>query len=174
MPQDIANLVCSELSKGLADEVSERVVRQLRRLVLVEDEKRESLRKLEGKLDQVIEGVVTTRKSLDIEARMLEVLDRLSRTSGILGREQVSAHKLVREAFLDLAEIAQVKPVGMHGETYPELGCKVIGVVESLLDPPGTIVEIVRQGYVRGDGSLVRESHVIVATHVNNQEVANG
>jgi molecular chaperone GrpE (heat shock protein) len=87
----------------------------------------------------------------------------------------------VIEDLLPLCELAIIAEIG---KPYPDQGCKVVGATDTSEKPqwpPGTVVEVLQQGYQTTAGDVVRTAKVIVSRETSTlqsirqtEETGNG
>lgn len=105
--------------------------------------------------------------------QILHLLDGLARVNHAANnaadpREIIAP--LVLRMIEDLLSLFELTGVAEVGKPYPEQGCEVVGAADTLESPqwpPGTITEILLQGYQTTAGNLVRTAKVIASREVS-------
>jgi len=130
--------------------------RTLRKLSTSVEEHVEALRGFDERVEEV-KGL-----SLIPESAWMGVLDRLYQIYEALKSED---HRLANELLYELREIevlARLTPTAEYGDTIDPTECQAVATVDVKESQHGLVMSIVRQGYRRPNGSLVREAIVIL------------
>jgi molecular chaperone GrpE (heat shock protein) len=100
---------------------------------------------------------------------ILQTLDNLAKINH--AATNVADHRdviapLTTRTMEDLLSLCELEMIAVIGKRYPARNCEVIGAVETLEQaqcPPGTVVEVLQQGYQTIQGDVVRTAKVIVS-----------
>lgn len=95
---------------------------------------------------------------------VLEALDRA--LDGEVDRQGV---RMVRDEVLDLLDRHDVEPIRAEGDTFDPARHEAVARVATDEAPPGSVVDVVQPGYVRGD-AVLRPSKVTVAAPDDEEE----
>lgn len=130
--------------------------RTLRKLSTSVEEHVEALRGFDEQVQEV-KGLSSIQ-----EPAWITVLDRLYQLYEALDSED---HRLASELFHELREIevlARLTPIAQYEDTIDPTECQAVATVDVEESRHGVVMSIVRQGYRRPNGSLVREAVVVL------------
>jgi hypothetical protein len=146
--KDNQSTVSQEDFKGLQ--------RSLRKLSTGIEEHIDALRGFDERVEEV-KGIATIQ-----ESAWIGVLDRLYQVHEALRSED---HRLAGELLVELTEIeglARLTPIAEYECSIDPTECQAVATVDVEESEHGMVQSIVRQGYRRPNGSLVREAVVIL------------
>ena len=152
---------------------------QRKQLLLAENQE-SSLRNLSNQLANLTSELHDLKKSMHHahgssirmeEDEIMAILDDLRRIDAFLAEDSLSKKILfsLRQYFFDAANIVEIASPGV---VYQGLDYDVVDTIADAAKEPGTIIEIVKQGYRRMDGSKIRNAHVVVSS-LNETERQN-
>lgn len=161
----------SEIQPTLVDhfsDYSQKSTKAMRRIGIQLVQQGESLTGMSNKLDEIAQIVMAlpsnaTGRNLEIklsEKEILELLDIAERLKTLCDDTSSNLAELLHEK---LCNFAGLSAYASKGQNYGEIPCKVAEAVEDPLVEPGTILDIVRQGYRTREGKQLREAIVIVS-----------
>lgn len=139
----------------------------LRRLSMAQKQQNETLERL-------VQESAKTRFALEAHQglalshqQLLRTLDNLAKIE--LGVGQPSSTReviapLIDQTRSDLLADCDIAPVAQVGKPYPDHACEVVGSAEHHDWPPGTVVEILQQGYQTANGDMLRAAKVMVCS----------
>lgn len=97
----------------------------------------------------------------------LHILDNLSKielAANTISTDQDILAPLIARTTSDLLSLCEIEVTAKVGEPYPTQACEVVGAAtEKTHYSPGTVTEILQQGYQTRQGNIVRNAKVIVA-----------
>ena len=96
----------------------------------------------------------------------LQALDNLTKIELVANNTPTHQNilmPLITRAIDDLLSLYKLEKIAEVGKLYPAQACEVVGAVEQAQYPPGTVTEILQQGYQTRQGDLVRNAKVIVS-----------
>ena len=167
--------VFEKLSRSIVDQTSQNIIRQLRRMMLLEEEKWSVIKRIEEKLDQYpsdgnfAEGeCFSSQKSL--EEAWISILDNLYKCLRVSDFSSGVVRDLLEDTIQKISKIAQVSSIISVGESYEPLNCRVEDVVESTSVQDGQILEIFKPGYRRKNGEIIRPAHVSIGRRVDKAQ----
>lgn len=151
-----------------------RLSRGVRRLNLVADQQTEALQDLRGRLQGLEQSVLKTRvdhgssahKVFFDETLILETLDGLDKVAEAHLDDELTQTILasLKQKILAASQWDTVAKMGGSGDN---LHVRVGEVVPTDQLAPGSITRILKQGYLRPDGTRLREAIVVVAGTAN-------
>ena len=116
-------------------------------------------------------GVVLTYEQI---MRLLDHLAKINHASSNLAGNTTNNRDviapLVARATEDLLFLCELEAVAEVCHPYPSHGCEVVGAVEEPRWQPGTVHEILQQGYQTPDGDIVRAAKVIVCREADTEQ----
>lgn len=173
--RDISSL--KEITELLPEGIR-KIEKMLRRISLHQSQEAEVRTSILGTLETMQAEMVIISKELRAEVgvpvteeQLLNTLDDLDTLSLTL---QSQSDRLLQERIgkisTRLIKSAKWKPLAELGVKYDERFSRVSASVVSECFSHGCVCEIVRQGYLRSDNSLLREASVVIAkeSRVNN------
>jgi len=101
--------------------------------------------------------------------QVLHTLDNLSKIDHAVSNVTDSRNvitPLIERTAKDLLSLCALETMVEIGKPYPDKACEVVGAVETLEQPqwpPGTVVEVLQQGYQTAQGDVVRAAKVVVS-----------
>jgi hypothetical protein len=107
--------------------------------------------------------------------QILQILDNLSKIDHVAGNATYPngvMGPLIERAITDLLSQCALEAVAEIGKPYPAKACEVVGAIDAVVDeaaleqpqwPPGTVIEVLQQGYQTAQGEVVRVAKVIVS-----------
>ncbi|MBF0312633.1 MAG: nucleotide exchange factor GrpE [Oligoflexia bacterium] len=151
----------------------ERVLKASRRSNLLQEDIYNVLLKLEQKADAKTESIVdeaaaamAMEKMEKMEKGVLQILDlllqadRLSRLNN--DQDMIAVLASMHERLCQLVKIRAVAIIG--SATYDSAMTVIIEAVYNSEIPRGSVVDIVSQGYVRENQTIIRKAKIIVST----------
>lgn len=96
--------------------------------------------------------------------QMLDNLSKIELAANSTSNPQNVLTPLITRTINDLLSLCEIKEIAKVGKSYPAQACEVVGAVEQTQYPPGTVTEILQQGYQTVHGDVVRNAKVIVAS----------
>lgn len=133
----------------------------LRRLALAQKQQGDSIDALKAQVEGLSahfeppEGTVLQNKDL------LELLDNLHRIE-LAGQNTEMVSPLVQRAVEGVLQHSRWEALAHLGQPYPEEGCEVIGATPTAEQTPGTVREVIQQGYRDANQQLIRTAKVVV------------
>lgn len=101
--------------------------------------------------------------------QILKTLDNLAKinhaATNVADHREVIA-PLTTRTIEGLLSLCELEMIALIGKPYPASNCEVVGAVETSEQaqwPPGTVVEVLQQGYQTTQGDVVRSAKVIVS-----------
>lgn len=153
-------------------EISQKILKQLRRSVLLEESARLILAKMDGRLESFekklkLVSVSEREKRLETYLQELDAILMMDICDKLL--LSLKTNQTERELVLALKQkilyFSHLSPVACIGEYYNSLYSTVVESQFCNEMMKGTVKEIISQGYLRPDLSLVRPAHIIVSTN---------
>ncbi len=161
-------LIISEANTNTQDQLAEQK-KGLRRLSLAQKQQGEAVERL-------VQQVSSLKFSLDQHQgvafdyeKIVHLLDMLSKieTASLDSTHVVSLANQTTESILQHASLEEI---AHKGADYPESDCEVLGAFPHPQHPPGTVHDIIQQGYRTLDGGLVRSAKVVVYRQPDSTE----
>jgi len=113
----------------------------------------------------------------------LDNLDKINHAAANVADYQYVIAPLITRTIEDLLSLCELEMIAVVGKPYPSRDCKVLWAVETLEQaqwPPGTVVEVLQQGYKTIEGDVVRSEKVFVSreakatqTHTQHERAEN-
>lgn len=161
-----------EIIERVGEKLFGNVLRQLRRITLLEEQQLVSLKRLDGSLqffhDRFNALVPKTEQVQDAavipEEEWIFLLDRLNKIRCALTPNNGLIKELLDQVLAKIYELAALRPIAREGERYDTLRCEIAGVVAGTEE--GIVCEVIRQGYEREDSSCIRTALVTVSQGV--------
>lgn len=134
----------------------------LRRMSLAQMQQSESLEFIQQGLSSLCR-TVEQRDGITVKfADCLEILDQLSKLQ-LLTKQYQDLELAVRHASQTTYKRLKIEATAELHQAYPAHDCEVVGAVEDRDHQPGTVLDIVQQGYRSQAGNLLRPAKVVVA-----------
>ena len=157
---------------ALSDKVSANeggIQRGLRRLSMAQKQQSDAITSLKFALAE--------RHGLSLTyEHILQTLDNLAKinhaATNVADHHDVIA-PLATRTTEELLSLCALEMIAVIGKPYPAQNCEVIGSVETselAQWPPGTVVEVLQQGYQTTQGDVVRPAKVIVSREVTTTQ----
>jgi molecular chaperone GrpE (heat shock protein) len=157
-----------ELSETLAA-TEGNIQKRLRRLALAQQQQSDAVSELVVE-SKALKDALQQRHGLVLNyTRILEHLDNLNKIERVLSSTDNDAMAngqllapLLYTTTVNFLLHCELQPIAELGEFYPESHCEVLGAVESRVERPGVVHEILQQGYISINGSTIRGAKVMV------------
>jgi len=179
----------SALIDALNEQVSANesgIQRGLRRLSMAQKQQRDAIALLTQESASLKFALAKRHGLILTYEHILQTLDNLAKidhaATNVTDHREVIA-PLITRTTENLLCLCELEMIAVIGKPYPARDCEVIGAVETLeqtLWPPGTVVEVLQQGYKTIEGDLVRSAKVIVSraakaaqTHTQHESTEN-
>lgn len=146
----------ADYTPPLSREEYSSLLRALRKVALTTEEQVTQIQSLDAGL-QVAMKVANLQ-----ESDWLSVLDRLYQLFEVLRLEENRWADELMTQISALERLARFHEIASLGNTIDPTECQVVSTVLENSEEHGTVHSIVRQGYKRPDGSIVREAVVIL------------
>ena len=164
---------------ALSDKVSANeggIQRGLRRLSMAQKQQSDAITLLTRESTS-LKFALAERHGLSLTyEHILQTLDNLAKinhaATNVADHHDVIA-PLATRTTEELLSLCALEMIAVIGEPYPAKNCEVIGSVETselAQWPPGTVVEVLQQGYQTTQGDVVRPAKVIVSREVTTTQ----
>lgn len=163
--------IISEANTNTQDQLAEQK-KGLRRLSLAQKQQGEAVERL-------VQQVSSLKFSLDQCQGIAFDYEQIVHLLDMLGKIHTASQgsssvvSLVNQTTDSILQHANLEEVAHRGTDYPEDDCEVLGAFPHEQRPPGTVHDIIQQGYRTLDGDLVRSAKVVVYRKLDTEEISH-
>lgn len=167
---DLSKLIVT-LNESTQEQLQEQK-KGLRRLSLAQKQQSDSISALSRQIELMGEHSKPVEGTLYPNDRLLELLDSLRRIE-LASQNSDMAASLAQKAAADVVDVCHWQAVAWPNQPYPEEGCEVVGAIPASDQPPGTVKEVIQQGYKNAQNQLIRTAKVVVHQKPQTTELQN-
>ncbi|MBB3061698.1 nucleotide exchange factor GrpE [Microbulbifer rhizosphaerae] len=135
----------------------------LRRMSLAQKQQGEALEQLSQQLLSLKSTLQLRNGIIFSQGQVIDLLDRLQRIRTAASADNAVV-QLTDQAIDQMQQLASLHPLVCQGQHYPAQGCEVLSAMPDSGRAPGTVCEIIQQGYLRETGELIRPAKVVVSS----------
>lgn len=150
------------LNSNIRDEFKENQ-RSLRRLSIAQMKSLDESEKILKTLESFRAEYLTQSGFMVTPMEILDILDDLDKLASTLDPENHVSATITSNLCARLEAKFELSPIAATGEIYPEESCQVAAAVADNDYPPGTVLEIIEQGYLIASEKVLRPAKVVVA-----------
>ncbi len=170
---DIAAAI-TELSQSLTDNDSG-VQKGLRRLSLANKQQSDAITTLAQESISLQSTLAQRHGVILTHEKIIGLLDQLEKitlaTNGTSNAAVVTP--LITRATTELSSVSALEVLAEVGQIYPDQGCEVVVAIEDNQWEPGTVLEVLQQGYQTPNGDIVRVAKVVVCQEYQSKPIEN-
>lgn len=147
------------------DQISEsqkEQARNLRRLALAQKQQGEELKEFSQHQMELKSMILADQGALLSLESGMELLDQMHKIASI-SQDNAETIRLVEEMQQYFCQLFMITPIAVIGVPYPSKGCEISAAIGRTDLTPGTVVEILEQGFQYSGGDILRAAHVIVS-----------
>lgn len=133
----------------------------VRRLALAQKQQGDTLDTLKMQVEVLGTHLGYSEGTVLQNEHILELLDNLHRIE-LAGQHVEMVATLVQQTVAGVLQHSCWEALAYTGHPYPEDGCEVIGAIPSAEQMPGTVREVIQQGYRDANHQLIRTAKVVV------------
>lgn len=133
----------------------------LRRLALAQKQQGDTMGALKAQVEMLSAHFGSSEGTMLQNEHLLELLDNLHRIE-LAGQNAEMVATLVQKTMEGVLQRSRWEALTHVGQPYPEEGCEVIGAIPAAEQTPGTVREVVQQGYWDAERRLIRTAKVVV------------